>query len=242
MNGTQPKLISFDAGGTLLHPYPSVGAVYQSVLRKHDLDHPVDALNSNFGRAFRQISKDMTILDGEARERSFWQSVVRESIRPFEKQPKDFALLFQDIWIAFSHGDCWRVCPGVHETLDTLKSNGYSLAVLTNWDSRVHRVLKETKLDSYFDHVFVSSEIGVEKPDAAVFKYVENASGHSGSEILHIGDSIKHDIDGATAIGWNALLISYDPSVEAAVPVVTEFKQILDKLEIDDSIRPIVEA
>ncbi len=225
---TSIKLVTFDAGGTLLHPYPSVGAVYQKVLKQHGLDYPIDALNENVSSAFRTISKDSSILDGESRELSFWKDIVAASIAPFKQQPKNFDNLFHDLWNEFSSGSCWRVSEGTHETLQALKDAGPTIALLTNWDGRVHNVIRETELSPYFDHSFVSSEIGLEKPDLQIFRHVENATGISSNQILHIGDSIKHDIVGATEAGWNALLIDPEGLLESDVPTISTLSQILD--------------
>ncbi len=229
MCAAKPKLITFDAGGTLLHPYPSVGVVYRRVLEKHGLDYPAETLNRNFADAFRRISKDTSILDGEAREWSFWRAVVLGSIRSFETQPDDFDSLFKDLWEEFSHGDCWRVCEDAHQTLQSLRDSGLTLALLTNWDSRVHRIIRETELDRHFDHVFVSSEIGWEKPDIEIFRHVETVTGCAPEQILHVGDSIKHDIAGANQAGWTALLLaSEDEVTDSSAPVIGSLSQVLE--------------
>lgn len=205
-------LVSFDAAGTLFHPFPSVGAIYREIAVQHGLDYCQDELNKGFARGFRNVSKDDSILDGDQRERSFWKNVVRVSIENFEEQPKDFEALFHDMWETFSHGDRWKPSEGAANTLEHLRDQGYQVALLTNWDSRVRRVLQETGFEAHFDHIFVSSEIGFEKPDLEIFRHVERQTNTPPEKILHIGDSLKHDIDGAQNAGWSPILISEDDS------------------------------
>jgi len=71
-------------------------------------------------------------------------------------------------------------------------------------------VLEETGLQRFFDAVIISSEVGVEKPDAGIFRAAEEAIGCESDAFIHIGDSRRHDIEGAKAVGWHALLIRHD--------------------------------
>ncbi|MBK1876592.1 HAD-IA family hydrolase [Pelagicoccus mobilis] len=207
MSFSNIKAITFDAGHTLYHPYPSVGAVYQEVMRQHGLDYPEDQLEEGFRRAFRSVSKDKTVLDGEQREWSYWQSIVKESISHLSPQPSDFDALFLDLWNEFGKGNRWKPESTAKETLTELRKRGYKIAVLSNWDSRVHQVLAETDFTPLLDHVFVSSEIGHEKPDREIFSHCEAKLELTPEQILHIGDSFQHDIEGASAAGWNAIRI-----------------------------------
>ena len=205
------RAVTFDAAHTLFHPHPSVGAIYREVMLEHGLDYPESDLEAGFRRAFKTQVKDATILDGEARERSYWQAVVKESIRELKPQPKNFAALFDDLWDTFSHANRWRPAHGAVETLQTLRDRGYQVALLTNWDARVRTLLKENGYDRYFDHLFISSEIGYEKPAPEIFQHAAQALKLPPEQILHIGDSLQHDIEGAQAAGWTAVRILDKP-------------------------------
>ncbi len=205
---SQIQAVTFDAAHTIYRPYPSVGEIYREVMQQHGLDYPAAELEAGFRRAFKSVSKDAAILDGERREWSYWRSIVSESISQLSPQPTNFESLFHDLWNEFSHGHRWRPAPTAAETLETLRQRGYTTALLTNWDQRVRRVVAETGFSDRFDHLFVSSEIGHEKPDRGIFEYCEKALGLAPEQILHIGDSLQHDIAGAQAAGWHAIRIS----------------------------------
>ncbi|RME67782.1 MAG: HAD family hydrolase, partial [Verrucomicrobia bacterium] len=215
------RVITFDAGGTLLRPHPSVGAVYREIALRHGIDRPAAALDRAFHEAFQHVSKDETVLDPEARERDFWWRVVRHTFlttgeASASPAPRDAAAdrllreLFDELWIEFAHASRWRLFPDARATLQTLHTAGYKLAVLSNWDKRLHTVLEETGLRPLFDAVIISSEAGAEKPDIAIFRAAERALGCPPAACLHIGDSRRHDIEGATAAGWRSLLLRND--------------------------------
>ncbi|MGH8020040.1 MAG: HAD-IA family hydrolase [Opitutaceae bacterium] len=201
------RAITFDAGGTLFAPHPSVGAVYREIALRHGCDFTEEALNTGFKQAFHDVSKDSCVLDPEARERDFWRRVVIAAIADLGAEPADFAAFFGELYDAFSHANRWRMLPGVTDTLHVLRGRGFRLGVLSNWDRRLCTVLEETALRPLFDAVVVSSEAGFEKPDAGIFRVAERTLGAGPAECLHVGDSLKHDIEGARAAGWRALLV-----------------------------------
>jgi HAD superfamily hydrolase (TIGR01509 family) len=56
----------------------------------------------------------------------------------------------------------------------------------------------------HFDHIFLSSQFGVMKPNMAVFRAVQAALPHRPEEILFVDDK-RENIDQAFALGWNAI-------------------------------------
>lgn len=231
MSFSKIKAVTFDAAHTIYHPHPSVGAIYREVMQRHGLDYPAEELQAGFKRAFSTIVKDQTVLDGEKREWSYWHSIVQESISHLEPQPADFDRLFKDLWQEFSHGHRWKPEPTARETLSELRARGYTTGLLTNWDQRVRRVVTETGFHDSFDHIFVSSEIGHEKPDRPIFAHCESKLELAPDQILHIGDSLQHDIEGATAAGWNAIRIVEEENHDKnGYRSITQLNQLLDLL------------
>jgi putative hydrolase of the HAD superfamily len=201
--------VTFDAAGTLFFPYPSVGEIYANVLKRHCITAEPHVLESSFKTAFQTVSKDETVLDPEEREKDFWRQVVAETLLPTRVKKDQFEPIFSDMWETFSHGDHWKVYPEVIETLTTLINRGYQTGILSNWDSRLYTVLKETGLNDLFSIIVISSEVGVEKPDSGIFAFAEEKLGHHSSACLHVGDSHHHDIMGAQAAGWQSIHIRH---------------------------------
>lgn len=87
--------------------------------------------------------------------------------------------------------------PGAFEVIRDL-SNRFKLyaasnAILTMQQSR----LKLANLSSFFTDLYVSEEIGYDKPDRRFFEECLRRSGLESSEVLFIGDSLEADIQGA---------------------------------------------
>lgn len=207
----QVTVVTFDAGGTLLRPHPSVGAIYREVALNHGCDYPAELLDGRFRAAFHTVSKDDSVPDPEARERDFWRQVVSETIAdPNLVRPVDFKAFFAELWETFAHASRWREFDGAREMLRELKKRGFRLGIISNWDQRLHTVLEESGLHSLFEVVVISTEARCEKPNEQIFRVAEKAFGIDRRHCLHVGDSRKHDIDGAVSAGWRALLIRQD--------------------------------
>ena len=135
--------------------------------------------------------------------------------------------MFEELWEIFARGEHWRLADGAKDTLSKLKERGYRLAVLSNNDSRLRSVLKDLAIDFLFEKIFISSEMGVEKPEAEIFRKVEKSFSKKPSSFLHIGDSYSRDFEGASHAGWDALLFG-KPIIEEKQ--ITAFAELLERL------------
>ena len=70
---TRPiEAVTFDAGGTLIEPWPSVGEVYAAVAREFGIECSAARLNAQFVNAW-------TTRSGFKYSRDEWHEVVRDS-------------------------------------------------------------------------------------------------------------------------------------------------------------------
>jgi len=110
-------------------------------------------------------------------------------------------LAIADAFIAglAAHGELF---PGAREVLVELHHTA-TLAVISNGLGEVvYARLDRLDLSDYFDAVVVSSEVGVAKPDPAIFDAVFDQLGHPDkATALMVGDSLSSDIAGGRAFG-----------------------------------------
>ena len=204
------RLLTVDAAGTLVRPWPSVGAVYGRTAREHGIEVSDDEVDTEFYKTFGRLQTCKQTNEGE--ESEFWRQVVTQTFRPFAGN-KNLDPLFEELWDLFAKGECWKLAEKAESTLITLRERGYELAVLSNNDARLRSVLADLKIDQAFDHLFISSEMGCEKPELEIFRKVEQTMDRKPNEILHLGDSHSRDFLGARNAGWSALLYG-EPKLE----------------------------
>jgi putative hydrolase of the HAD superfamily len=68
------------------------------------------------------------------------------------------------------------------------------------------RLLKENKIDFYFDSVVISGEVGVKKPDPAIFNQALETTKLNPEEVVYVGDT-DEDIAAAQAARMLPILI-----------------------------------
>ncbi|HKL60703.1 MAG TPA: YjjG family noncanonical pyrimidine nucleotidase [Sphaerochaeta sp.] len=97
--------------------------------------------------------------------------------------------------------------------LDTLIERGYTLYLATNGIAEVQRGrIRVSDTLRYFKEIFISEELGAQKPDSQFFAAMLDASGLEGkkSECVMIGDSLTSDILGGQSYGLDTLWLNMD--------------------------------
>jgi putative hydrolase of the HAD superfamily len=77
----------------------------------------------------------------------------------------------------------------------------YELAIVSNFDGRLRMIIEHLTISKYFRHVFLSSELGADKPDPQIYRRALELSGFAPNEVLHAGDDPERDWAAARAAG-----------------------------------------
>lgn len=97
------------------------------------------------------------------------------------------------------------------ETLTVIENlaERYRLGIISNGPGEIQRAkLERFGLKGFFDSVVISGEVGVEKPDTAIFRLALERSGAQAAQSAHVGDSLEHDVKGAVRAGLLSLWIN----------------------------------
>ena len=107
-------------------------------------------------------------------------------------------------------GDTICFCDDGYELVKELKSKVKQYAVTNGTKVAQDKKLSKSGLIELFDDVFISEDIGVEKPDVKFFEHVWECIGaYESDEVIIIGDSLTSDMQG----GNNARILCcwYNP-------------------------------
>lgn len=105
----------------------------------------------------------------------------------------------------------WEVvAPGTAATLEGLRRAGLRLALASNTEAVFRGKLATLGLADRFDHLGISAEMGIEKPDPRFFRAILAAIGVAPDRAVHVGDLFEVDVVGARAAGLHAVLV--DPA------------------------------
>jgi putative hydrolase of the HAD superfamily len=197
------KGITFDVGGTLIEPWPSVGHVYAEVAAQHGLKAiSPEALNIQFKSAWRACRDfDYT--------RAGWERLVNQTFHGCVPagESVDF---FPALYDRFAEPEVWRIFEDVRPALEALAPLGLRLGVISNWDERLRPLLRKLHLQNCFETIAISCEIGSPKPSPIIFEHAARGLGLSPDVILHVGDSLEMDVAGAHGAGFHAVQLRRD--------------------------------
>ena len=213
-----PKVIFFDAVGTLFGIKGSVGDVYSQIASKHGVVASPQELNSAFGKTFSQAPSlafgELNPVDISQKEYQWWYEVVRSSFQEVKIIDKftDFELFFQELYVYFATKKPWYIYPDVINCLKSWQQKKVELGIVSNFDTRIHQVLELLQLKSYFTSITLSSEAGFTKPNPTIFQTALAKHNCQPQQAWHIGDSFKEDYQGADAVGIKAFLLKRDKS------------------------------
>lgn len=206
------KAITFDAAGTLVEPWPSVGAVYARVAEECGIG-PVssDDLNRQFARAW----KNKHPFDYS---QAAWRRIVQKTFSGLVHTKPAF---FEHLYDEFALPRCWRVFDDVAPALERCRAKGLKLGVISNWDERLRPLLEQMGLAPYFDAIVVSSDLGHYKPGRPIFDRAAESLQLAPEHILHVGDSAEEDWQGASAAGFQAVLLDRRGAAKSAIVSLT---------------------
>jgi len=212
MDDTPITTILFDAGFTLVRIHPSLGSVYARVADRLGSPFPADRFQEVGLRVWneqRMPHYRAHLESSDAIERQFWwdynQIVLAELAR--EGFHVDFQQWFDALFEIFADPATWTPMRGAVDTLEGLAARGHTLAVVSNWDSRLIRVLDGLDLTRHFRLVLTSAEAGYRKPSPRIFEQALGRLSATAEECLHVGDSEDDDVSGARAVGIRAVRI-----------------------------------
>lgn len=221
-----PRFVFFDAGFTLIEPWPSVGFHYARLAAAHGKGRngaAAAALDRAFPKAWRDTRARLAAAGAampygrnRAEALEYWSGVLRETFR-LAGEPLPGAPEFcEEVFEEFARGRCWRVFPDVEPALERLRTAGARLGVMSNWDARLRVTLRDLGLDRHFETVLLSCDVGAEKPDPRIFRAAERAVDLPPGALALIGDEPLADGHGARGAGWRQCLIVRGPGETAA--------------------------
>ncbi|MFC9844320.1 HAD family hydrolase [Streptomyces sp. NPDC060223] len=148
------------------------------------------------------------------------ESVICERLRE-RAYPADFVHLREALGLSDDPGCLWqeyvdgvarsvRSFPGAREGLEVLRGAGWTLGIATNGAGDIQRAkLAATGLQSFFDGIAVSEEIGARKP---AYEHFEAAAVLCGVRLAAggwmVGDGPETDIEGGRTAGLRTVWVA----------------------------------
>jgi len=219
----------FDADNTLLDFSASERDAFKNLMSKYGYSHDeemkkkYDTINHGLWKQFEhgEITKDEVVFTRFGR--LFEQEGIIHDGVEFEKEYQTALSVGHD------------VIDGAYEVLEELRRRGKKIYIVTNGVSTTqHKRLHESHIEEMVDGVFVSEEVGYQKPDKEFFNHVFSHIEYINREkTLIIGDSLTSDILGGNKAGIKTCWFNpFSQENDTVAKVDYEIKKLSELLEI----------
>lgn len=204
--GGEVEAVFLDVGGVLHLPDPGIiGAALQRAGVTASLDPALLDRAHYAGIA--------ALVDWPATERGIWTAYQEAYAREVGAPAECVADVVAELDVAFRVDGIWsRVVPGSLDGLRALHGTGVALAIVSNSDGTLEGRLAREGICQVgpgpgvpMSIVIDSAAVGVAKPDPAIFTIALEACGVPPENVVHVGDAVGADVDGALAAGVRPL-------------------------------------
>jgi putative hydrolase of the HAD superfamily len=205
---TGVRAVVFDAVGTLIRPDPPAHAVYADVGRRFGSRLDQAVITARFRAAFRaeeEVDRAAGWRTDEDREERRWRTIVAATL----DDVADGESCFRELWRHFARPSAWRCDADAGRVIAELRRRELAVGIASNFDGRLRSVVAGLPAIASVSPLVISSEVGWRKPAGGFFEAVARAVGCEPCEVLHVGDDLANDFEGAVAAGLAAVL--FDP-------------------------------
>ena len=227
------KVILWDVDGTLLDFEAAEKVAIGQCFASH-----------NMGECTDQMLNKYSVIN-----RKYWEALERGELTKPEVLVGRFREFFETEGLPVKQaesfnkeyqlrlGDTIVFCDNAFELVQKYKGLVKQYAVTNGTKVAQDRKLKNSKLDTLFDGIFISDVLGVEKPNKGFFDKVFEVIGtYEKNEVMIVGDSLTSDIKGGN--NADVLTVWYNPkrientknvNVNFEISNLWEIEQILQK-------------
>jgi HAD superfamily hydrolase (TIGR01549 family) len=205
LDGRPVDAVLIDAGGVLVDPNWSV---VSDVLARHGVPVEPATLAAAEPIAKRRWDDEDAVraTSDLVRRDRFLAQILRLAAVDFDADEVEAAT--DEVEAIHQQRGIWEiVVEGVPEALDALRAAGLKLSLASNSEPLLRHKLAELDLAHHFDHLAISGEIGIEKPDPRIFQSALEAIGVPPERAIHVGDFYEIDVVGARNAGLEAVMV-----------------------------------
>ena len=204
------KAIFFDFYNTLVRFWPPLDQIQQAACQEFGFKIAGEAINYGYSVAdiyFNRENELKPLATRTEAERLEFFSRYEQIL--LENAGLSVTLeLAQQIWqVAISVPKDFIAFDDTVDVLKRLNDQGYRLGVISNLRRDMDQLCSDLQIAPYLDFCITSEEVGVEKPDPAIFVVALERAGVKAAEAVHVGDQPRSDLVGARGAGLHAVLL-----------------------------------
>jgi 2-haloacid dehalogenase len=224
------EILTFDCYGTLINWEEGILRCLHSILTAHGKDRDDATILQLYGDFEAQAEQ------GEYRR---YREVLQSVVRQFGTQ-LGFAPTEEEICSLPESLQEWKPWPDTLAALRESKQR-FRLAIISNVDDDLFAATRP-QLGVEFDQIITAQQAGAYKPSLKIFELALSRVGVPAHRVLHVGQSIYHDVIPAQSLGLATVWVNR-PSVRSGVGAVKAVEghpdlQVASLAELADYVQP----
>ena len=215
------KAVFFDVDFTLIYPGPTFQAEgYRRACAAHGIE--VDPLR--FDEATAASSFILDEVEEQIYNHDLFVHYTASIIEHMGGRGEQVIAVAREIYDQWSVNHHFELYDDVAPVLTELSESGLTVGAISNSHRSLDAFCEHFSLRNLITVSVSSAEHGYMKPHRSIFDAALAKAGVLPGEAVMVGDSIKHDIEGALAIGMRAVLLrrsgEVPPDLPAGLPVI----------------------
>jgi putative hydrolase of the HAD superfamily len=198
------RAVFFDVDFTLIRPGPAFeGSGYREFCARHGVDVDASAFDAAVARASTMLDANGGVYD-PAIFIEYTRRII-EGMGGRGPSVDEAARDIYDEWASCHHFTLYEEVPDV---LRGLRTDGYVIGLISNTQRSLLTFEQHFQLDGLFAVAISSSDHGYMKPHPSIFEEALRRVNVSAGEAVMVGDSFRHDIEGARRLGMRGILVA----------------------------------
>jgi len=209
------KAVFFDVDFTLIFPGPTFqGEGYQRACAAHGID--VDP--AKFEEAAAASSFILDEVEDQIYKHDIFIHYTASIIEKMGGRGANVVEVAREIYDQWSVNHHFEMYEDAAPVLEALQQRGFIVGVISNSHRSLDAFREHFSLANIISVSVSGAEHGYMKPHPSIFEKALDRAQVKASEAMMVGDSFKHDIEGALNAGWHAVLLRRSGEVPYALP------------------------
>ena len=209
------KAVFFDVDFTLIYPGPTFQA---EGYRRACAAHGIDVDPARFDAATAASSVILDEVEEQIYTHDLFVHYTASIIEHMGGRGEKVIEVAREIYDQWSVNHHFELYDDVAPVLTQLSQSGLIVGAISNSHRSLDAFCEHFSLRGLITVAVSSAEHGYMKPHRSIFDAALAKAGVRPDEAVMVGDSIRHDIDGALAIGMRAVLLRRSGEVPADLP------------------------
>jgi putative hydrolase of the HAD superfamily len=204
MSGPDTRAVFFDVDFTLIRPGPAFeGSGYRDFCARHGVDVDPAAFDAAVAAAATMLDAD-----GGRYDPAIFVEYTRRIIEGMGGRGPSVDNAARDIYDEWSACHHFTLYDEVPDVLRALHADGFTIGLISNTQRSLATFERHFELDGLFTVAISSSDHGFMKPHPSIFQEALRRAAVSPEESVMVGDSFRHDIEGARRLGMRGVLVA----------------------------------